>query len=380
MKTSRLFSKPILFGFLGLLPAVNASADILISENFSGSYTESNIIGQTATGTGLSGNWQATITGTAGNTHGASYTSSGLSFGTISTSGGGLKLTAGATTSGSNSIITGANTSDFAAVTGTLYSSYLYQVEGAYVTGTHAIAQRTGSTPTGNQAGGRFFLNPDHSATGTTAGVDYIGNAPTNGGATPALSTTYLTIGRFTNVGGAGGGTATMVTLDLAQYNDWVADGGTEALLFARVQGTDDQSARVKISDISTTQANFDGANNTVLQATINLGTGTDAFNVTFDEFKYATTFGEVVQTVPSGPTVPVLNIQTDGTDLVFTWTSTAGFTYALLSDDDLDPAPSLWSAVDGHSGIVADPPTNTLTIPRPALPRNFYTLEVTAP
>jgi len=381
MKISRIFSKPILLAVLGVLPAANASADILISESFSGSYAEGSLNGQAASGTGLSGNWAAFITGTTGNAHGASYTSSGLSFGTFATSGGAMTLTLDATQAGSgaatNFIIVGADTNTFGTVTGTLYSSFIYQTAG-YIAASHTINQRIGSTSSGNFAAGRFSLNSDNSGTNTLAGTNYSGSSGTTvGGSTPVDATTYITIGRFTNVGVAGGGTANMVTLDIDQYNDWIADGGTEALLFARTQGTTVQDARVNISHSNSNTANFIGGNSAFLQASTNLGTASGTFSTTFDEFKYATTFNEVVQAAPA-PIVPVLQIQTVGEELVFNWASTTGYTYALLSDDDLDPAPSLWPVVGANTGIVATPPTNTLQIPRPALPRNFYTLKVT--
>ncbi|MBC8039810.1 MAG: PEP-CTERM sorting domain-containing protein [Opitutaceae bacterium] len=291
--------------------AANAHATVLISESFSG-YTVGDINGQAVSATGLAGNWTATIAGTSGNTTAATYTSTGLSFGNLATSGGAMTLTAGATTSGTNTLIIGANTAT-ATSPGviTLYASYLYQTDSGYVAASHAINQRVGNTANAasSTTGSRFFLNPDNTNTLSSAAVSYAtGSNVTTGGSVPAVNTTYFTVGKFTNVnGGAAGGTASMVTLDLAQFNDWQADGGTESLLFARTQGTGDQAARVRLDDSESVGATYVGGTSTFLQATLNLGTATGSFSTTFDEFKYGTDFGDVVSVIPEPSTYALL-------------------------------------------------------------------------
>lgn len=45
---------------------------------------------------------------------------------------------------------------------------------------------------------------------------------------TLSLDVTYLVLARFTNVGGAGGGTADQFVFTLADYDSWFAAGGLE--------------------------------------------------------------------------------------------------------------------------------------------------------
>lgn len=297
--------------------AAQSNAAVLISESFSSGYTVGSLIGQTASGTGLSGTWSAAIVGAAGNTTGVAYTSSGLSFGTLATSGGAMTMTIGNTVNtGGNTLIVGANTSTFGTITGTLYASYIYQVSTAgtgFVAASHAFNQRIGTSATSASSVARFTLNPDNTATGTTAGVDYIGNtygAGNTGGTAYTAGTTYFTVGSFTNVGTAGGGTARMITLNLAQYNNWQSGGGSESSLFSRTLGTGANQALVSILDTVATQANFVGGTATFLQTSMNMGTAVGSYTTIFDEFKYATTFAEVIPE----PSAPLMLISSLGT------------------------------------------------------------------
>jgi hypothetical protein len=56
------------------------------------------------------------------------------------------------------------------------------------------------------------------------------------------------------------------------------------------------------------------------------------------------------------------LLITSDGTTLEFSWTSSEGKSYDLVSTTDLSVAVSEWQVYEGNEGILASPPTNALT------------------
>ena len=74
--------------------------------------------------------------------------------------------------------------------------------------------------------------------------------------------------------------------------------------------------------------------------------------------------------------------VEGSGTDLMFIWESRSEAIYNLRSvTDPSDPSagvPGTWPIWDGHSAIVATPPSNTLTIPRPADPSRYFVIEST--
>jgi hypothetical protein len=74
-----------------------------------------------------------------------------------------------------------------------------------------------------------------------------------------------------------------------------------------------------------------------------------------------------------------VLSIAYDGTNLVFSWNSTAGKSYTLRGSGNLATDPATWAPV--QIGIAADPPTNTLPValPVPAT-EMFYVIEEQSP
>ncbi|MGJ8642397.1 MAG: beta strand repeat-containing protein [Luteolibacter sp.] len=76
-------------------------------------------------------------------------------------------------------------------------------------------------------------------------------------------------------------------------------------------------------------------------------------------------------------PTAPLLlNIAANGANLDFDWNSIPGVSYNLRGSSSLDTAPSTWTIVTGQDDILATPPTNTLSIPRPVDDKFFYVLE----
>lgn len=74
--------------------------------------------------------------------------------------------------------------------------------------------------------------------------------------------------------------------------------------------------------------------------------------------------------------TTPVLTIDQSGSNLVLAWNSQEGKVYNLRSELGLTTAPINWPVYGGHQEVVATPPTNTLTIPRPADATRFFVIE----
>jgi hypothetical protein len=92
-----------------------------------------------------------------------------------------------------------------------------------------------------------------------------------------------------------------------------------------------------------------------------------DGDHIRFDNFTI-----EVVQVVD----VPTLMVEAVGSDLVFSWDSEQGKLYNLRSDTGLNGPTSEWPIYADHMEIVATPPMNMLTIPRPADPAHFFVIE----
>jgi len=72
-----------------------------------------------------------------------------------------------------------------------------------------------------------------------------------------------------------------------------------------------------------------------------------------------------------------VVEVNAVGDDLVFTWESKAKQQFNLRSETDPSSGePVTWPIFDGHGGIPATPPLNTLIIPRPADPVRLFVVE----
>lgn len=81
-------------------------------------------------------------------------------------------------------------------------------------------------------------------------------------------------------------------------------------------------------------------------------------------------------------PVPPTLQVEADGDEVVFSWNSTEGKVYRLLSaDDPSSAAPADWPVFGGNEGIAATPPLNTLRVARPEdITRLFVIEESDAP
>jgi MYXO-CTERM domain-containing protein len=272
--------------------AATASAQ-LVHESFSG-YSAGSINGQAALGTGLSGNWSAgRLAGTTG-TLDATYTPTGLAFGSsFQSSGGALVLDISSATASNNAVVAGVSTAaSLGTFAGTLYSSHL--VQAAFTpNNSGTFGSRINTTIGGGGGTSRFQISGDAGTGTTTPGTDYIGNNTANGGNSLVSGQTFLVVGRFTAVGDSGGGTATQWVFSQAQYENWVAAGADEAALASRSVSTTADGIWARNNNTDATQANFVGGSSTFAQFFLLSGT-TNAVSVTFDELRYGASLASV--------------------------------------------------------------------------------------
>ena len=278
--------------FLAMLASTCAgSATVLIYEDYDYALTDGATMNGVATAaTGFSGNY---ATGGSGSTPGTSvYATTGLTFGAnyLPVSGGAVRLSAQG--GASNSTVLGATISVGGAQTGTLWSSYLVNIASkSDKAGATAQARVSDLQTTGS--GNRLNSVADSGSTLGTA-ISYDSTVVTASGTTLTVGTTYLMLSQFTNVGTAGGGTATLWIFNLAGYNDWLSLGGG----LAANLGSYDLTSQ---SDPSTTLADF-GAVNDYFQFAISNTTDTSVSllqTVVYDELRWGTSLGDVVSTVP---------------------------------------------------------------------------------
>jgi hypothetical protein len=75
------------------------------------------------------------------------------------------------------------------------------------------------------------------------------------------------------------------------------------------------------------------------------------------------------------------MDVSSEGDNLVLTWESQSGQLFNVRSETDLAAGapnvdPLAWPIYNGHAALVATPPMNTLTIPRPADPTRYFVVE----
>lgn len=220
---------------IALSAAPAARASLLVYEGFNG-YTTGVLEGQLPNAGSTIGldTSVAYYDGTAPS-RAAGYTiqSTGLTLGSLQTSGGALAFTNATTNVIGADLAIGAT-----AFTGTLWSSYLVNLSLRGGASNDGAAVRIGTTPSDSN-GGHFNSWADSRPTtaSTTVSVSY-GATPlstTNGTAALTLNTTYIIINSYTRVGqslSAGTpGVAKLWALNQSQYAAFLAAGGTETAL-----------------------------------------------------------------------------------------------------------------------------------------------------
>ncbi len=78
-----------------------------------------------------------------------------------------------------------------------------------------------------------------------------------------------------------------------------------------------------------------------------------------------------------TGGGILFFDVEKGDDELILSWSSSAGELYNLRSEIDPSAAdPAAWPIFGGHTGMVATPPLNTLTIPLPADPERYFVIE----
>ncbi|PTX96990.1 hypothetical protein DB345_07380 [Spartobacteria bacterium LR76] len=271
--------------FLLAASFVPSQATLLVYEGFN--YTTGstlNTITPNASTVGLN-----KTTAYAGN-GAANYTvQSGLTFGSLTTTGGSITSSASVTAVGAAKL--SLNT-----YVGTLWSSYLVSFSSISNTAVGSGALTRVANDTSNN-GERFNSYADSripsGSPTTNLGIAY--NAASNitvGTTSLSLDTTYILISKYTNVGlaiNAGTGTGTLYALSLSQFNSFISAGGTESWLNSASIGTG-------VSDVTGRVSSTNNASSTYLFQSgayaqfVNVNDG-----VTFDELRYGSTLTDVV-------------------------------------------------------------------------------------
>lgn len=258
-----------------------ANASLLIHESFNYPLTDDTTMAGVATSAiGLNGDYAVGGTGTGGST--SVYAADGLSFGAnFPVSGGAVRLSA---STGTTSSVLGAAIS-VPAHSGTLWNSYLvnFTKKG---TGNNPTAQARVSDAQVTGSNNRLNSIADNFSNQAT-GISYGSTATTAGGSILAAGTTYLILSRYTNVGMAGGGTATSWIFNIEGYDGWLTAGdGLEENLAAYSLASQ--------TSTSTTQADF--GSDDFYQLAVSNATGSSlAQTVVYDESRFGTNLNDVL-------------------------------------------------------------------------------------
>lgn len=222
---------------------------------------------------------------------------SGLTFGSLTTTGGSITSSASVTAVGAAKL--SLNT-----YVGTLWSSYLVSFSSISNTAVGNGALTRVSNDTSNN-GERFNSYADSripsGSPSTNLGIAY--NAASNitvGTTSLSLDTTYILISKYTNVGSAinaGTGTGTLYALSLSQFNSFISAGGTESWLNSASIGTGASDVTGRVSSTNNASSTYLFQSGAYAQF-VNVNDG-----VTFDELRYGSTLTDVVP-VPEPGTV----------------------------------------------------------------------------
>lgn len=202
--------------------APTVGATVFVQETFD-NYTAGSLIGKTAVATGLTGTYGLN----GGGVPAVTVTSGGLVFGALNNASGNRVVFSSATNL-SNVARVEIDLASSPSFTGTLYTSYLFNIS-ARSGDTAGWAQGVGVSDTATGSAGstgrfRTLVDSPTNANGATV-YNPSASASTFAGSTPTANgtTTYLLVARFTNVGQAlsagAPGVATMWVLTEAQYN-----------------------------------------------------------------------------------------------------------------------------------------------------------------
>lgn len=284
-----------------------AQAGLLVYEGFDGYKAGAVVVSggsQTnvsSNAIGISGKWSS-----SGTSNNMTFSNTGLTFSNLETSGGSyVKGIAG------RSLMAKLDES-LSTFTGTLYTSYLVQVDGDTLT-TNSNAGVGIKTNSSDSTTRQFYSWAGVPNSGTKSGVGYNesagGTTTSTGsflGSAPNKETTFIVISRFTNVGLAldtsNVGTATQWILSEAQFDYW------KALDFADVDNAAQGTGEDQITGIVSTIMNS-GTYNLEGSLDIQGSPYTTGVTITFDEIRFGTSFADVTPVPEPAQTATVLGL-----------------------------------------------------------------------
>lgn len=342
----------------------------LVYEGFNG-YASGTLNGQTAVNT--TGLQAVTITNGGNAPTVNQFSATGLSFSNLKVSGGSGRFHS-PNTGGTNAQTYIGYTYSGPAVSGTLYTSHLVKIEAAQSVGSIVSLRANMNSTSG--AGNSYFVTMADSPAATGPANQYDASGGTTSSArTLTPGTTYLVIGRFTNVGSvlsAGNpGKGTTFILTDAQFDFFKTGGFTDAELDGASIGDNPDNVFAKVSDpdvTSSTHASYASGFNhfqsgTGVQfATGNAGSGT-VQTATYDEIRYGLSLEDVLPTgTPTDPVAVSLTV----TDAVATEPTAANPSVGritLTRDDSSTRAVTLRLSTSGTATGVFDYSLPTIAV-----------------
>lgn len=190
---------------------------------------------------------------------------------------------------------------------GTLYTSYLVRSLSP-INDASVVSLRLNTSKTAGAGTSYFVTYADSGATGSPPGAQY-DNTSTTSGAPIQANTTYIVIGRFTNIGmTTGTREAATYILNAAQFANHADGGFGETEWDAATIGTGENQIVARVKENYTGSASFNLATNNGIQFGIGNAGSNGGFgqDVIFDELRCASTLGEVLPTGPQVDPVPV--------------------------------------------------------------------------
>jgi hypothetical protein len=281
-----------------LLLSSITQATSLVYESFDYGELDKDISGTTTNAVGLTGDYSTAYGYDSGtNTQSSQYVATGLTFSGISTTGGALKQTLVTNADSQKEFVYSYASLDVTAPAAgtTVYQSFLTNISASTIEygGSSAIRVQDSDNLTGNSYGQMQAQATNYQ---TRPGVGYEGSVYSSGSSgTLALDTTYLYIVKYTNVGGEGGGTATLWVLDNTSYNNWMTIGGGAESELSTYAGS-----------YTATNTDADSISFSSLQsmrlATVEWSVDyygapslTDEIEVTYDEIRYGTLLSDII-------------------------------------------------------------------------------------
>jgi hypothetical protein len=276
-----------------------ARATLLVYEGFNG-YSTGSLVGQTASSStiGLTGNYQS-VGGTS-----LSAVSSGLTLGNLVVSGG------AANSSSQTAAAIGVAFSNSVSATGTIYSSYLAQINTSPTSpNDSALYMGIGSSPTGTNAT-RTFKSYGVSGSGAnTPGIAYGATDIMSPSPALSLNTTYAIVARYTRVGSTlsvgSPGVATLWVLTADQFNYFSIGGFSDAELDAATVGSGATNVYNTLTQ-TVTSGSYTFDNTKALQFSTTAANGASSFYM--DEIRWGTSLNDVLP-IPEPQVVVLLAI-----------------------------------------------------------------------